>query len=69
MGSNDDRVGVGDITHRASTSAYFVVTVLGTNVICISVDLVHCPFCCWGASGERDVEWVGSGGRGMKEDE
>ena len=64
-GNNDDLVRHGDVAHCPST-VWDLVTVLCTDVIRISVDLVHCPFCCWGSSGEWDMEWISSGGGGME---
>ena len=60
VGNNDHLVGDGGVAHCPSI-VWCLVTVFGTDVIRISVEFVHCPFCCGGPSRERDVEWFGSG--------
>jgi hypothetical protein len=65
---NADLVGDGQVAHCPST-VRFLEAILVTDVLRSSRNVGHRPFCSWGPSRERDVEWVGGRERGMEEDE
>jgi len=67
-GNSADLVGDSQVAHCSST-VWFLEAILDADVVRSGRNVGHRSFCCRGSSGERDVEWVGCGERGMKENE